>query len=129
MSGLMFSPVTTIEHQTFPCYIITRNVMKGRPHLCGYIAVPLGHPWHGKSYDDFESRVHGGLTYSSAFLRAGDTTPIDVAIPIGSWIFGFDCAHYGDGLCGEGGYKDESYVRDELLSLRSQAEAATLTST
>ena len=120
MSGLM-SQVITIEHQTFPCYIITRNVMKGRPHLCGYIAVPLGHPWHGKSYDDFEARVHGGLTYSSAFLRADDAVSTPVAIPIGSWIFGFDCAHYGDGLCGEGGHKDESYVRQELSSLLAQA--------
>ena len=116
------TPTCTIEHQDLPCYIITRCAMKGRARLCGYIAGPLGHPWHGKSYDDFHSQVHGGLTYSSQSLHAEDGR--SVAIPIGSWIFGFDCAHYGDGLFGEGGHKDASFVRTELASLRAQAVQA-----
>lgn len=35
-------------------------------HLCGYVAVPLGHPWHGLHYDHeaIEVSVHGGLTYA-----------------------------------------------------------------
>lgn len=35
-------------------------------HLCGYLAVPEGHPWYGKHYGDIGADVHGGLTYSEA---------------------------------------------------------------
>lgn len=44
----------------------------------GYVQIPEGHPWHGKSYDDIDVDVHGGLTYGC-----------------GEWI-GFDCMHCGD---------------------------------
>ncbi len=34
--------------------------------LCGYAAVPPGHPWHQVHYDHLEGlSVHGGLTYAS----------------------------------------------------------------
>ena len=37
------------EHAGLKC-AIRRNPHLG--HLCGYAGVPLGHPWHGKRYDD-----------------------------------------------------------------------------
>lgn len=39
-------------------------------HLCGYIAVPPAHPWFGKSYDDIDVDVHGGLTFEHASVFA-----------------------------------------------------------
>lgn len=81
-------------------------------HRCGYVGVPVEHPWFGKGYDDcllgeicpvaaqqeadsdgyyshYEHtpgsrvEVHGGLTYAG---KEAD----------GWWYFGFDCAHSGD---------------------------------
>lgn len=63
---------------------------------CGYVMLPIDHPFHDLSYDDVEGmddveiNVHGGLTYSERGL------------------FGFDCSHSWDyypmqnwGLLGE----------------------------
>ena len=50
---------------------------------CGYVAVPPGHPWHGRDTADLEAvEVHGGITYSAP---AG-----------GAWWVGFDCGHARD---------------------------------
>jgi hypothetical protein len=51
-------------------------------HRCGYVSVPKDHPWHGKTYNDVDLDVHGGLTYAG--MEDGD------------WWFGYDCAHLGD---------------------------------
>jgi len=50
----------------------------------GYVAVPKGHPWFGKSCDDLmHLNVHGGITYSE--------TESD------EWhVVGFDTCHHGD---------------------------------
>lgn len=78
---------------------------------CGYVAVPTGHPTHGKDYytyslslDDAEKfslddirvmreindiRVHGGLTYAGNCRKHANA-------PKDAWWFGFDCAHAGD---------------------------------
>jgi hypothetical protein len=59
-------------------------------HLCGYVAVPAGHPLHGKaagygnSEHDADFDVHGGVTWNG--LHDGST----------KWWIGFDCAHAGD---------------------------------
>lgn len=56
-------------------------------HLNGYVAIPKGHPLHGKSYDDDVGAgidVHGWLTYSDEDKETGE------------WVFGFDCSHAGD---------------------------------
>jgi len=45
----------------FP-FAITKHDSLGT--LCGYLGVPPSHPWYGKSYDNFEADVHGGLTFS-----------------------------------------------------------------
>ena len=36
------------EHKGLPCRL-HRNRMKA---WCGYVGIPKGHPWHGKSYSD-----------------------------------------------------------------------------
>ncbi|MDQ5841188.1 MAG: hypothetical protein M3537_08625 [Chloroflexota bacterium] len=39
--------------------------------LCGYAAVPPGHPYHGADYSDLEVEVHGGLTYGAPCMEDG----------------------------------------------------------
>lgn len=53
-------------------------------YRCGYVRVPVGHPWHGLDCVDMPANAHGGLTFHSP--DADD----------GSWWLGFDCAHAGD---------------------------------
>jgi hypothetical protein len=58
-------------------------------HRCGYVRIPDGHPWHGKSYDELcHVDVHGGLTFSE---QCGPDHPLGE----GYWI-GFDCGHCFD---------------------------------
>lgn len=100
-------------------------------HLCGYLGLPAGHPWHGKDYDHCQmidgewAEVHGGLTY------AADHEPGEK--PDGLWWIGFDCAHAGDWSPGldraprnygddyRETYKDFKYVTRELEELAAQA--------
>lgn len=61
-------------------------------YLCGYVAVPDGHPAYGKNYDDWillDISVHGGLTYASIRTPCSDETQ-------NQWWLGFDCNHAGD---------------------------------
>lgn len=37
-----------LEHNGLPC----RVVLTSMGHRCGYVGVPDGHPWHGKSYNE-----------------------------------------------------------------------------
>ena len=101
------------EATGLPCLIVR---VSGHGALCGYVAVPPGHPWHGTDYaacferpachvhedkgwcthePDGHVKVHGGLTYSGRCRGkvchvAAPGEPEDV------WWFGFDCAHLGD---------------------------------
>jgi hypothetical protein len=43
-----------------PCLIVRGPVGA----LCGYVGVTADHPLHGKSYEDVDVEVHGGLTYA-----------------------------------------------------------------
>lgn len=93
---------------------IRRNPNSGA--LCGYVTVPPEHPLHGVHYDEAPYiSVHGGLTYSGG---GGDDC---------AWVFGFDCAHWGDmcpkmpQLSHEGAeYRTMGYVTDECVSLAYQ---------
>lgn len=99
---------------------------------CGYIKVELGHPWHGKPYDDIDASVHGGLTFGSM------DTPCDKKGPDNGYWVGFDCAHSGDapdpklpagssfGFLGgsSGSIKTQRYVEAECRRLCEQAQAA-----
>lgn len=110
--------------------------------LCGYVAVPPGHPAHESDYDVVNVRVHGGLTYAASCDGDEDTGICHVpepGEPDNVWWLGFDCAHAFD-LCpatvgfmrskGEawlliGGevYRDLAYVRTEVEALAGQLAA------
>lgn len=57
-------------------------------HRCGYVGVPKGNFFYGKSYDEISDYidVHGGVT----FAGKRDFSKEDL------WWIGFDCGHYGD---------------------------------
>lgn len=63
----------------------------GRGYRCGYIKIPLGHPWYGKHYDELHVDVHGGLTYSRDYLAGYNKNQEK-----DWWWLGFDCGHVGD---------------------------------
>jgi hypothetical protein len=79
------------EHAGFQWMVIHN----GFGYRCGYVRIPRGHPWHGKTYDDLndldEVSIHGGLTFSRA------DQPCDQGGADDAWWIGFDCAHAGDG--------------------------------
>jgi hypothetical protein len=84
---------------------------------CGYVDVPIGHPWHGASYHEDALTavdVHGGLTYARS---SGD-----------AWRLGFDCAHAGDFMPAHGGlggsYMDMRAVRQEIERLADAVREA-----
>lgn len=110
------------RHRGLPC-IITRQPQSG--HLCGYVGVPLGHPWHGKGYDDVDATVHGGLTYA----RACEGDVCHVPKPGESddvWWLGFDCSHYRDYAPGRAAMMRElSRKHPELLPPRDRNEDET----
>ena len=113
----------------FWCLIVRHPTLK---HLCGYIGIPLGHPWFGKGYDDIRMadndwpEVHGGLTYASDH-EPGEGRGSKSEL----WWIGFDCSHCGDlcpGMLRYGSradrdetYKDWDYVKSECESLARQA--------
>lgn len=87
-------------------------------HWCGYIAVPVGHPWHGaKTSWDVPGDVHGGVTLAEAEEGGGD-----------AWIIGWDAAHSSDYVPRSpmgGTYRDVGYAFEETLKLARQALTAT----
>lgn len=76
------------------CFVIRNGMLT----LCGYVAVPPGHPAHGKDVDEVDVTVHGGLTFAgnAAGCALGETV-IDAMLSK-HWVLGFDCAHYDDVL-------------------------------
>ena len=107
----MCNPVTT-EH---PAALLAKGeqdgfewevTSNGIGYRCGYVRIPLGHPWHGKGYDDVEADVHGGLTFAEPDVACGAPAGPDGASPDSGWWLGFDCAHGGDAvdpdLCEDG---------------------------
>jgi hypothetical protein len=127
-----------------PCLVL-RHHESG--HLCGYVAVPPGHPLHGQDnprmFDDdgnenelpkpstYDLSVHGGITYA-------DTCEGDVCHkpapgePDDVWWFGFDMAHAYDltpmrlmsGLrFGGDEYRTIAYVKEECAKLAAQLAA------
>lgn len=60
-------------------------------HPCGYVEIPKSHPYFGKDYDEcYAIDCHGGLTYSSSYLRMGEGKQLD------GWFIGWDYGHWGD---------------------------------
>jgi hypothetical protein len=84
------------RHAGFVC-LIHRNNMGA---LCGYVGVPPGHPWHGKSDSDVhrmcdDIAVNGGLTYANECAPPLCHVP-EPGEPEHLWWIGFDCSHAYD---------------------------------
>jgi hypothetical protein len=79
------------RHAGLPC-LATRGP---GGHWCGYVAVPPGHPCHGKPYDDVDVDVHGGLTYAKRCEGHICHVP-KPGEPDEVWWLGFDTCHAGD---------------------------------
>jgi len=132
------------KHLGFPCLIV-----RVRTHgaLCGYVAVPPGHLWHGQDMDDIQARVHGGLTYADSCSGNVCHVPAPGEPDDVHWV-GFDNAHGGDFCPGDklnhcksvafpspfsyddgsfsdrGTYRDINYVKEQVESLAQQAKDA-----
>lgn len=68
--------------------------------LCGYVGVGPDHPFHGRSYENVDVDVHGGLTFAE---HCAPGEPIEGIChraapgrPDPVWWLGFDCAHAFD---------------------------------
>lgn len=133
------------ESHGFPCLLL-RHQESG--HWCGYVAVPPGHPCHGK--EEPEVSVHGGITYSG-FCYGNVCHVPKPGEPDDVFWFGFDAAHGGDlngfgcglghiygeygaynheralrndtGFSYPGVYRTQEYMRQECESLASQLAA------
>lgn len=101
-------------------------------YRCGYVRLPLGHPWHGKDWNEVCPDVHGGITF------AEHDVPCDAPGPDTDWWVGFDCAHGGDApdpklpgfqprvasLYTDSTVKTQQYVEAECIKLCEQAATA-----
>lgn len=114
------------EATGLPCLAV-RNAHLG--YWCGYVAVPAGHPAHGKNYEAVDVSAHGGLTYSDAC--SGDICHVPAAgEPDDVWWLGFDCAHADDlmpgcsvGMAKYGTYRTLDYVKAQCADLAQQLSA------
>lgn len=128
------------EHDGFPCIIL--RVESGS--LCGYVAVPPGHPWHGVDYSRWEKGredvpepdCHGGVTYARKCIGQVCHMP-KPGEPDDVWWLGFDHAHLYDispayaaspvfggpaWIDPMASYKTIQYVRRQCESLAEQAK-------
>lgn len=68
----------SVKEQEWDAHGLRCHVVRTRfGHRCGYVAVPEGHPWHGKGYDDPVATTGpdlDGLTVESAFENLGVIT-------------------------------------------------------
>lgn len=115
--------------------IIRRNRLG---NLCGYVAVPPGHPAHGKAWDSIPVDAHGGVTYAEPCSGEVCHVP-EPGEPDDVWWVGYDCSHAWDLMpamraaikklmpdqpdeliAGLGTYRDLDYNRGECESLAKQ---------
>lgn len=128
------------EHVGHPC-ILHRGPSGA---WCGYVAVPPGHPWHGRGFDwqnGVDANVHGGITYAAKC--AGSICHVaKLGEPDDVWWIGFDCNHHLDmdfqNIIEHGSgsridapefgwiahYRTVEYVRRQTEKLAEQARAA-----
>ena len=116
------------EHLGFQ-WVVVNN---GMGYRCGYVRVPLGHPWHGTDYNDLNVEVHGGLSFAKADV------PCDAPGADTDWWIGFDCAHAFDApdpelvlvlpnqafRLREAEVRTQAYTENECRSLCQQASSA-----
>jgi hypothetical protein len=115
-------------YRELPCLMLRGPLW----HWCGYVGVPPTHPHAATDYDEVPVSVHGGLTYGEPadIYMSSIKHPnfIELLSKYNSYyIFGFDCAHFGDRLPNDkyctnnyGEYRDERYAMNEVLSLADQ---------
>lgn len=127
------------RHEGFPCLIVRQPDLG---HLCGYVAVPPGHPWHQMVGTDDECvDVHGGVTYASKCRGDVCHVPEPGESDDVFWI-GFDFAHIDDlvpcrqsyltnmylqhhpNLGTRGVYKGIDFVKAECRRVAEQAKRA-----
>ena len=87
---------------------------------CGYVYLPVGHPYFKVEYGEIKAEVHGGLTYAEE---------VD-----GLWKIGFDCGHLYDVKPAyqhdrafrepTASYRTFSYAKGETTSLAAQMDVA-----
>lgn len=85
--------------------------------LCGYVAIPKGHPWHKLEYRDLtDVGVHGGFTYSDHIKPSMSPEAVS------DWWVGFDCGHGFDYWPGypnivrkPTSYRTIDYVKQNIL--------------
>ncbi len=92
-------------------------------YWCGYVAVPPGHPCHGRERSDLpDLTVHGGVTWAGKAAEGG------------AWWIGFDCTHaydarpsdrmieklVGSDVASRGVYRDLGFVRMQCERLAQQ---------
>jgi hypothetical protein len=114
---------------------------------CGYVAVPPGHRWHGRTLDDLPEGLDSDVNFAEPCMDDADVPRRDRVChvpapgePDDVWWFGFDCGHafevkpheplskiLGD-FPNYGGfertYRTLDYVRDRCARLASQAAQA-----
>lgn len=78
-------------------------------YYCGYVAIPPGHRFFKKHYDQVNLSIncHGGLTFSDFFSDHE------------SWFIGFDCAHAFD----RPQVQNDVYVAKECMKIIDQIVA------
>lgn len=63
----------------------------------GYVILPKEHPDYGKSYEEINASVHGGLTFADESLNISwPELPDFCRGKEGWWIIGFDTCHLED---------------------------------
>jgi len=101
---------------------------------CGYVAIPEGHPWHGRHYDEVPAEAHGGLTFAEQCTGAICHVP-KPGESENVWWIGFDCGHALDFVPSlftgrfaasmlHWSYRDVAYARTETEKLAQQAAEA-----
>jgi hypothetical protein len=112
----------------------------GTGHWCGYVGVQPEHPLSGKSDEEVNLEVHGGVNFASFCQEAGKLGEHRVCHTPREgesdrvWWFGFDCAHAGDliptarrswpSVPDYETYKNLEYVQRECARLAKQLHAA-----
>lgn len=126
------------ETTGLPC-IVKRQERTG--HLCGYVGVPMSHPWvQQHEADEYAYMglldVHGGCTYARPCDGDQELGVCHLPAPGDPdevFWFGFDMRHAWDlspndpmPIMPDQTYRDMAYVRGECRSAAQQAKAAEL---